>query len=95
MGCCLIAAIGAIWPRLVLVFIYFFAPEIPRKEFQTVIWPLLGFLFLPTTTLAYELCQYYIGPFPGNFWSLLIVLLAFLHDLGQLGIARRRRAPAA
>ena len=29
MGCCLIALLGAIWPRVVLVLIYFFSPAIP------------------------------------------------------------------
>jgi hypothetical protein len=89
MGCCLLAVIGGIWPRLALVFLYFFTP-IPSKIFQTTLWPLLGFFFLPTTTLAYELCLTYVGPI-NYVWTVVIVLLAFLHDLGQLGVARGRR----
>ncbi|MGN6366804.1 MAG: hypothetical protein ACTHN5_00805 [Phycisphaerae bacterium] len=87
MGCCLFAVIGAIWPRIALVFLYFFT-VIPHQVFKTTLWPLLGFLFVPTTTLAYELCLFYIGPVE-NIWCLLIILLAFLHDLTQLGVARR------
>jgi len=90
MGCCLFAIIGAIWPRLALAFLYFFTP-IPHRVFQTTLWPLLGFIFTPTTTLAYELCLTYIGPMD-NIWCILIVLLAFLHDLTQLGVARGRRS---
>ena len=87
MGCCLFALIGAIWPRLVLIFLYFLT-VIPHQVFRTTLWPLLGFLFLPTSTLAYELCLFYIGPIE-NVWCLLIVLVAFLHDLTQLGMARK------
>ncbi|HUO09934.1 MAG TPA: hypothetical protein VM008_16640 [Phycisphaerae bacterium] len=88
MGCCLFAIIGAIWPRLALIFIYLFT-TLPQLVFKTTLWPLLGFLFVPTTTLAYELCVHYLGRLEDNLWSLLIVLLAFLHDLTQLGLARR------
>ncbi len=88
MGCCFFAIIGAIWPRLALVFVFFFT-TIPQQVFKTTLYPLLGFLFVPTTTLAYELCVHYIGSLEDHLVALLIVLLAFLHDLGQLGIFRR------
>jgi hypothetical protein len=87
MGCCLFAIIGGIWPRLVLVFLYFFTP-IPSKIFQTTLYPLLGFIFLPTTTLAYALCLTYVGP-TSYLWTEIILFVAFVHDLGQLGVLRR------
>jgi hypothetical protein len=91
MGCCIIALIGAAWPRVALVIIYFIAGDIPQKAFKTTLWPLVGFLFMPTTTLAYELCAYYIQGGATNLWSIILIALAALHDLGQLGMARGRR----
>ena len=90
MGCCLFAVIGAIWPRLALIFIYC-ATTIPQHVFKTTLYPLLGFFFLPTTTLAYELCVQFIGPLEGNPWGLILVVVAFLHDLTQLGVLRGGR----
>ena len=90
MGCCFFAIIGAIWPRLALVFVYFFT-TIPQQVFKTTLYPLLGFIFIPTTTFAYELCVHYIGPLEDHVVALLLVLLAFLHDLGQLGVLRRSK----
>jgi hypothetical protein len=89
MGCCLFALLGGIWPRLALVYLYFFTP-IPNRIFHTTLYPLLGFIFMPTTTLAYELCLTYVGPID-YLWTRIIVFIAFLHDLGQLGILRGRR----
>jgi hypothetical protein len=91
MGCCLLALFGAIWPRVVLALIYIFDPPIPRRAFQTALWPLLGFIFLPTTTLAYELCSVYIAGGMSNVLSIILVIIALLHDLGQFGSLRSRR----
>jgi len=91
MGCCILAIFGAAWPRLVLILIYLFNPAIPQKAFHTLLWPLVGFLFLPTTTLAYELTNFYIQGGTSNLWSILLIAIAFLHDLGQLGLFRNRR----
>jgi hypothetical protein len=92
MGCCILALIGAIWPRLALILIYLFAPQIPHKAFHSLLWPLVGFILLPTTTLAYELCSYYIQGGTSNIFSIILIALAVLHDLGQFGLTRRRRA---
>jgi hypothetical protein len=92
MGCCIIALIGAAWPRIALVIIYFVAPAIPQKAFHSLLWPLVGFFLMPTTTLAYELCSYYMQGGTTNLLSIIIIALAALHDLGQLGpLGRRRR----
>ena len=91
MGCCLWAVIGTIWPRVALVFLYF-VTDIPQKAFETRQWPLLGFFFLPTTTLAYALCRFYgEGPIENNIWYLAAVFAALLYDLGLFGSLGRRR----
>lgn len=90
MGCCVLVLVGAVWPRLVLVLIYVFMGHIPAAVFETWVWPLLGFFFLPTTTLAYALGKWYVGPVDSPM-VLVLLGLAFLHDLGQLGAVGRRR----
>jgi hypothetical protein len=89
MGCCLLAIFGAVWPRLALAYLYFFT-GIPARVFKTTLWPLLGFVFLPTTTLAYELCVNHWGS-AENIWSMVIIIVALLHDVGHLGGFRKRR----
>lgn len=92
MGCCLLAIIGAVWPRLLLVLIYFGAPQIPAKAFHAPLLPLLGFVFLPATTLLYEVSIFYWGPPDAQHPLVLIVLAcALLSDLSQLGMFRGRK----
>lgn len=91
-GCCILALIGAFWPRLVLIILW--ALNLVLKQgFAGVywLWPILGFLFLPTTTLAYALIKYW-GHGIDSPW-MAVMALAFLHDLGTFrGVAKRRRA---
>jgi len=89
MGCCLLATIGSIWPRVALLFLYF-VTTIPQKSFETALWPILGFLCLPTTTLAYALCRFYgDAPIENNPWLLATVFAALLYDLGLFGSLRQ------
>ena len=62
---------------------------------QTMLWPLVGFIFLPYATLAYGLAHAY-GPGLRGIW-LVIFIVAVLMDLGTTGSTasksrRRRRA---
>ena len=89
MGC-LLALIGLITPRVVMVFLWVFTNYLSRA-FETFLWPLLGFFFLPTTTLAYAVAKNSLGGFQG--WGLVVVVLGVLIDFGLLGGgARGRRA---
>lgn len=54
MGCCLIAIIAAFAPRIALVLVWIFTPYVSRA-YGSFLWPLLGLLFLPFTTLLYAL----------------------------------------
>ena len=51
MGCLFIIIALAV-PRIVL-FVAFLATNWFQRAFETRLWPLLGFLFMPYTTLAY------------------------------------------
>lgn len=88
MGCCLMALAGALWPRLILIFLAVFTSSVETVfAGGRLIWPVLGFFFLPTTTLTYVLIKAN-GKVIDSPWMALF-LIAFMYDLGQLGIFRR------
>ena len=84
---CLVAIGALIFPRLILVLVWLFSDYLGRA-YETVIWPLLGFLFLPLTTLAYAFAINANGSVEG--WYLAAVVVAVLIDLGIIGGSRRR-----
>jgi hypothetical protein len=88
---CLIGCLALITPRLAIVLVVIFSDFIGRA-YQTMIWPLLGFFFMPLTTLAYAWAINANGSVAGVY--LVVVVLAVLMDLGLIGggeAARRRR----
>ena len=91
MGCaCLFALLAASAPRLALVLMWLFTDWIGRAFQGSFIVPLLGFLFLPFTTVIYVLVS------PGGLSTLDFIFLAVgvLVDLGSYGggaVGRRRR----
>jgi hypothetical protein len=55
--CCLFTTLVLIGPRAVLIFTWLFYPVRWAAAFDTFIWPLVGFIFAPWTTLTYILVQ--------------------------------------
>ena len=51
---CLLAMAAAFAPRLVLIIMWIVGPRV-NAAFETFIWPLLGLIFLPYTTIMYVL----------------------------------------
>jgi hypothetical protein len=87
MPCCLgILALTA--PRLVIVLLVIFSDYI-GQAYQTVLWPFVGFVFAPTTTLAYALSVHNVGGPRGIYLVLLVI--AVLVDLGSSGYGLSRR----
>lgn len=89
---CLLGLLGLITPRVVIVVLVIFTDYIGRA-FDSFPWPLLGFFFLPTTTLAWAWATNTRGEVAGV--HLIVVVLAVLLDLGVIGggrssLARRR-----
>ena len=87
MGCfigCL--ALGA--PRLALILVVIFSDFIGRA-YTTTVWPLIGFFFMPTTTLAYAWAINTAGSVQGI--HLVVVVVAVLIDLGLVGAGARAR----
>lgn len=80
-------------PRAVIVLLVIFTDYIGRA-FDSFLWPLLGFVFLPTTTLAWAWAQNTRGEVAGV--HLVVVVAGLLLDLGMVGSGRssflRRRS---
>jgi hypothetical protein len=78
-------------PRLALALVFLFSNYLGRA-YDTMIWPLLGFFFMPLTTLAYAWAVNTHGTVTGVY--LVVVVIAVLMDLGLIGgsgaSARRR-----
>jgi hypothetical protein len=90
MGCLAVLVAIAV-PRFVMVVLWLFSNYL-SDAYGTWVWPLLGFFFLPTTTLAYAIAQHSSEGVQG--WGLVLVVLGVLIDFGVFGggrgIAKRR-----
>jgi hypothetical protein len=78
-------------PRFAIVLVVLFSDYIGRA-FESLLWPFLGFLFMPLTTLAYAWAINSSGSVAGV--QLVVVVIAVLMDLGLIGgsAASRKRA---
>jgi hypothetical protein len=78
-------------PRFAIVLVVLLSDYIGRA-YETVLWPFLGFLFMPLTTLAYAWAINSRGSVAG--FQLIVVVIAVLMDLGLIGgsASSRRRA---
>ena len=79
---CLIGCLAIGAPRLALALVFLFSNYLGRAYDGWVI-PVVGFLFLPTTTLAYAWAQNSYGSLAGA--QLLVVIVAFMLDVGLIG----------
>jgi hypothetical protein len=104
MGC-LFVLLAAFAPRLVVLFAWIARPAYFDSVFDSWIWPLLGLIFLPFTTLMWLL----LGAPPAGIqgWDWLWIILAVLLDLSHYantygqrdtvsaGVGRSSTPPAA
>ncbi len=91
MGCLLLVVFLA-FPRIALALLFFFSNYLQRAYHYGLLLPLLGFLFLPLTTLVYAWMANTRQPLAGI--NLLILIVAVVIDLGGVGggeYHRRRR----
>ena len=92
MGC-LFLLVAALSPRLAVVLMWIFTPWVDRA-FGPIIWPILGVIFLPLTTLAYVIF-WNTGGHGVTGWEWIFVILAVFADLVSYGggaYGRRRGA---
>ena len=82
MPCFLLLAI-LLFPRVVLAVMWIFSTYLHRAFHGGLLLPLLGFFFLPLTTIVYAWEMNSHMPMAGV--NLLWLLLAVIIDLGGLG----------
>jgi hypothetical protein len=87
MGCILLIVLLA-FPRVVLVLMYLFTTML-QHAYHNLLVPLLGFIFLPLTTIVYAYMV--TSGYPTSGMYLLILLIAVLIDVGGHGGAYSRR----
>ncbi|MFP4500355.1 MAG: hypothetical protein ACLFTT_05095 [Candidatus Hydrogenedentota bacterium] len=78
---CLFAAIAVFFPRGALVVMWLVAYT--ATAFETRLWPLLGFVFLPFTTCAWALAMNEVGAIRGV--GLLLIIIGVLLDFATHG----------
>ena len=85
---CLVALLFLMFPRVALVLLWLFSNYL-EHAYHGILLPLLGFLFLPLTTLVYA---YMINNHvPTDGFNLIWLILAVLIDIGALGHGYRNR----
>ena len=89
--CCLVTSLFVLGPRAAILVWWLLEPQRWQRTFDTFIWPVLGFLLLPWTTLAYVVVA--PGGVTGADW--LLLGLALLVDLAGYagGYGSRGRVP--
>ena len=85
---CLLLIVFLTFPRIALVLLFLFSNYLQRA-YHGLILPLLGFLFLPLTTLAYAWMANTRQPIAGV--NLLILIVAVVIDLGGLSRSEYHR----
>jgi len=88
---CIFLLIAALSPRLAVILMWIFTPWVDRA-FGPVIWPILGVLFLPITTLLYVILWNTNGRGVHG-WEWILVALGVFADLASYAsrAARGRR----
>jgi hypothetical protein len=88
--CCVLAALLLIGPRLAAVVWYFVDTARWSAAFNNILWPILGVILLPWTTMAYVFMS--PGGVDGLQW--LVVVIGLIADLSSSGggwMSRNRR----
>jgi hypothetical protein len=88
---CLLVLLLLAFPRVVLVLMFLFSRYL-QHAYNGLLIPLLGFIFLPLTTVVYAWLVNNNMPLAGI--NLLFLIIAVILDLGGLGGGewhRRRR----
>lgn len=89
---CLLTLIALAAPRLVIALLWVLTGWF-RGIFPSILWPILGFVFLPTTLLWYTAVQHWFGG-EWTLWPIVGIVIALLIDLSPASGRRRRVEPA-
>ena len=91
----LFGCLALIFPRLALVLVWLFGGNYLDRAYNNILLELLGFLFLPLTTLTFAFAHNSLSN-TGQVTSLgwLLTALAVLVDVGIIGSHQRARRRA-
>jgi len=83
--CCFFTALVLLGPRIAAIIWWLVSPvrwvgDTAISAFSSIIWPILGIIFLPWATLMYVI----IFPVAG-FWDWLFLILAIVADVASGG----------
>jgi hypothetical protein len=82
MGCgCLFALFAGFAPRIGFLILWLFT-DMVSDAFDTILWPLLGIIFLPFTSIMYVVLY---NPATGGLsgWGWFWVVIALMIDIGS------------
>jgi hypothetical protein len=87
---CLVAIIALVAPRFLIVVLWLMT-NFFGGIFMTPLWPILGFVFLPTTLIWYTGVQHWFGGEWNGVLQIVGVVLALMIDVSPSRGRRRRR----
>lgn len=84
---CVLVVLALLTPRITVLLLWFLSASF-RAVFDTLLWPILGFIFLPTTLLWYAAVQLWFG----GLWTTVPIIglvIALIVDLSPASGRRR------
>ena len=84
---CLLVALALLTPRLAVAVLWFFSHWFDGL-FSSLLWPILGFVFLPTTFLWYSVVHHWFGG-AWTLWPAVGCAVALVIDLSPVREHRR------
>lgn len=81
---CAIGCLALCFPRVILVLVWLFGNGWLQGAYNGLLMPILGFIFLPLTTLAYA-WAWHAGGGTISGIGIVVIVIAVLVDLGMLG----------
>jgi hypothetical protein len=85
---CLAVLFALLTPRVLIVILWLFT-EWFKGIFDTALWPVVGFIFLPTTLLWYTAVQNWWNGHWG-LWQIVGLVIALMIDISPAGGKRER-----
>lgn len=85
---CLLALLALITPRLVIILLYLFTHWF-KGVFNSALWPILGFIFLPASTLWFSAVHNWWG---GQWGLLQIIGMVIALSIDTSGPAASKRS---
>ena len=80
---CIVALIALLFPRVLIVVLWLLTDWF-SGVFSSILWPVLGFIFMPVTMLWYSVV---INQFGGQWttMNILLMVVAIVIDMGSWG----------